>query len=734
MAFTTPSPTRRIVTEMSIVSEDEGGHDATSSAGGDMSLSFVRPFARPVSAASWASREDEMVAKRRRHDDSGEWQKGMMADLERLLRDRETSLALTKADLVSVRAQLDTLSSALRHEELRREALESAQKRDKQRFEEEMEDAKRKVEESRKQAKEVQSTLSEQLRKMEEESFVMQKKLCAFEVKIRELEAEKLSSESGAIQEELSRVIDRLEYEKSDLGDQLAGTEAKLREFTATNQKMEEELIVKETMEHEIRTLKRKLVRFEENEEFLEKSNGLSRLSQLNQLEQECRRLREENKLFREASKRDLALTEENALLKQELAVLEKRLNAHSSRNSGRSEAVRPPVSSQLSDLDAWIQLGTQLAGASNPPMGPAEVSALFKKIQDNIVTLSEELESKESTSAPQPVGCANEENKECERDIVLKVANQMSRERDSLRKILDSLEEEGMTVNVGEKIAQNQQLLKGYQEQVQMLEGELQRIQKNAESAAAMSKSSPNALLLRVRTLEADKAQLVTEVNHLRSSSAELQRQLDAAMTKKASPTQAPAQQREEQIRIVKLMDSPAERLFKITADKYAEIEKENVRLKERLAFLEACPSGGPDADLTEKIDLAGKRTEEIQELRDKLSSSEKKRDRLMEAFRKTSLQFREAVYLLTGWRVDKQASTLQYKMSSMYASAPDEFLLFNIHPNGKVDIIDNPYARSLQDKIEFYCERQNSFPMFLSAVTLDKGAETTQNESTNF
>lgn len=60
-------------------------------------------------------------------------------------------------------------------------------------------------------------------------------------------------------------------------------------------------------------------------------------------------------------------------------------------------------------------------------------------------------------------------------------------------------------------------------------------------------------------------------------------------------------------------------------------------------------------------------------------LSREETKNKRLVEAFKKTSQEFREVCYQLTGYKIDISCSN-QYRLTSMYAESPEDFFLFQV------------------------------------------------------
>lgn len=65
--------------------------------------------------------------------------------------------------------------------------------------------------------------------------------------------------------------------------------------------------------------------------------------------------------------------------------------------------------------------------------------------------------------------------------------------------------------------------------------------------------------------------------------------------------------------------------------------------------------------------------------ELKEKLKSCERQNQRLREVFKTTSHEFREAVYQLLGYKVDGLPNKI-YRLSSLYAEAPDDHLLFKV------------------------------------------------------
>lgn len=88
----------------------------------------------------------------------------------------------------------------------------------------------------------------------------------------------------------------------------------------------------------------------------------------------------------------------------------------------------------------------------------------------------------------------------------------------------------------------------------------------------------------------------------------------------------------------------------------------------------------------------------------------------RLKEAFKSSSHEFRQALLLLFGWRVDRTKEG-QYKLSSQYADSPDDYLFFVINDD-VVNMVETPFSATIPNLIEIHLTRQQSVPMFINAV----------------
>lgn len=100
----------------------------------------------------------------------------------------------------------------------------------------------------------------------------------------------------------------------------------------------------------------------------------------------------------------------------------------------------------------------------------------------------------------------------------------------------------------------------------------------------------------------------------------------------------------------------------------------------------------------------------------------------RLKEVFKEKIAQYREAVYLLTGYRIDLTTSDgvpraqTKLRLRSMYAERPDDVIEFLWRDSVSLELLDSSFIRDHMDqKCLDYLRISNSVPGFLAAISLD-------------
>ena len=101
----------------------------------------------------------------------------------------------------------------------------------------------------------------------------------------------------------------------------------------------------------------------------------------------------------------------------------------------------------------------------------------------------------------------------------------------------------------------------------------------------------------------------------------------------------------------------------------------------------------------------------------------ADKRRERLKELFQRQILLFKEAVYLLLGYKIDMTPDPQpQIRVRSMFAESPEHALLFRFDPDtSRLELLENDYTKSLSPNVFAYLTQCGSVPAFLSTLTLD-------------
>lgn len=109
-----------------------------------------------------------------------------------------------------------------------------------------------------------------------------------------------------------------------------------------------------------------------------------------------------------------------------------------------------------------------------------------------------------------------------------------------------------------------------------------------------------------------------------------------------------------------------------------------------------------------------------EKQALQEQLKTLETQNQRLKDYFKSSMQEFRNVIYMLMGYKVDKTSSS-QYKLTSMYAESANDQLCFKLNSEGNMDLLENQFSATLEDMVDLHLKHQNSIPVFLSAITMD-------------
>jgi hypothetical protein len=140
--------------------------------------------------------------------------------------------------------------------------------------------------------------------------------------------------------------------------------------------------------------------------------------------------------------------------------------------------------------------------------------------------------------------------------------------------------------------------------------------------------------------------------------------------------------------------------------ADEASKLRAENKLLQEQLRKLQSQLQSGSSAAPANHEKVAAE-----------LEETKKMNSRIKEMFRHKAKEFRDAVYLLFGWKVDLSSENL-YRLQSMYAENESDILLFQFKDN-TMHLLDSPFARSLDPQVLQVLQHNQSLPVFLSCLT---------------
>ncbi len=95
-------------------------------------------------------------------------------------------------------------------------------------------------------------------------------------------------------------------------------------------------------------------------------------------------------------------------------------------------------------------------------------------------------------------------------------------------------------------------------------------------------------------------------------------------------------------------------------------------------------------------------------------------RKERILDAFKKTSRDFREVCNELTGYRIDGLDNG-QYRLTPRYAEQDGDHLLFRRAESGELLLLETRFSGQLDEQIDLHLNRQHSIPVFLAAVITD-------------
>lgn len=273
------------------------------------------------------------------------------------------------------------------------------------------------------------------------------------------------------------------------------------------------------------------------------------------------------------------------------------------------------------------------------------------------------------------------------------------------------------------ERIKELEALVDKYREETTTLGKQLDKQDGHfVEMSPLKRKITPFSSDERVSELTRKTRTLQTELDKSRLQADTLGKELDAAKLQLAKTDKVKA----TKTRILELKDNPAAKHEAVKQAMLTALKNENKAL---LAQIENRPQEKNRA-LVPYSSLEAVRAE-MRELNATIAEQAKRMDRLKQVFGKKSLEFREAVFALLGYKVDLLPNK-KVRATSVYAASEDEAFTFVPDPKARsmkfVGIDDGPLTAQHENLVSFWIKERRDIPCFLAALNLELYDQTTK------
>uniref|UniRef100_A0A182NI75 Mitotic spindle assembly checkpoint protein MAD1 n=1 Tax=Anopheles dirus TaxID=7168 RepID=A0A182NI75_9DIPT len=546
-------------------------------------------------------------------------------------------------------------------------------------------------------------------------------------------EIRELSSQVTDLEQQLSLAQDELDTTR-EINDTLQG---KADAYDQTKRELEQTQDRLAEAESRVKTLEYEVGSYEDWKSLSQVSS--SRLANAGELEKENGRLREQLKNLQD-------LIGNKLLLEEQVSSLQTRLEAFEQKET-QTASLEVRIAEIERELSEWQQLGRDYSpkGALVSPISMRK--HIEQILQKDVVLTSEQSSARtEKTQIQHRIDELQSENallnghladykraQEGLQNIVhraQKKLNLVTGERDYLKQLLETYEHdltisnatvggEGERKQLRARIDMLEKTLTGYKDICQKQECELQANKVIPDISFVLTSDQYEKL-----RKEIDELRL--ENDRLKRRKEELELEVEN-MTLRAEIKGSSSGANSEPV-LLRYKNSPAVEDFAHEQASKVKLMAEIERLKLHIQRLQET-----NQDLTDCLhstDVTGNITTKVQEtvdLRLQLKELQAKYEQRKELFQQSSEDFRTVVNLLFGFKVDR-ISASYFRLRSLYAESPDEYLNFALSPDGgMLTLLESEYAASLRELVETQFKRHNSVPVFLSSLTLELFNRTT-------
>lgn len=629
---------------------------------------------------------------------------------------------------LNYRHKVDQLSSEVQHKTEKIDDLEKHLKT--------MRKSERKHREA---AVKARTTLDTYKTEMDEKYFSLEQEYEDFQTTTRSTEFElnqEISELNRALGDE-QLALENLQAEFAVIKERNRELEQRHLEFESIKNSLEQEKIERVLAESKIKDLEYKLEGYGEFQDLSRVT--VERLARFDEMEKECERLTTKNKqlydlignkLLMEEQIYDLKSRLENAdKEREELIELRVKIQALNEELEEWHKVAKDYIPKDFNvnptalrmKIDEILQKDLQIA---NDSASARSERALMECEKDEMKTQTE-IQKKQIDDLQRALKHHQSVLTRLQKKLQL-----VAKERDAYKQLLDNYEKDltissSSSINAPDsqtrlRIDNLEKTLAGYKEVCARLEQELEAV-----------KASPSDIASSVVSMEQYEA-MKRELNQIRYENERLRRRKDelelefenrllrATVMGGEDGTERPTNAR----KILHFSNNPASEAHRTHVIEIEKLQAEIERLKKKCKKLEE-----GNHELTTRLQDESMMTmniKEMNQLQEKNKSLEAKNRHLKEIYKSMSQEFREVVYMLFGFRVDRVGNGL-YRISSMYAENQDDFLNVRLNSEGSLDLLESQYYESLADMLQNTLNIHSSMPAFLSSLTLELFNRTT-------
>lgn len=314
---------------------------------------------------------------------------------------------------------------------------------------------------------------------------------------------------------------------------------------------------------------------------------------------------------------------------------------------------------------------------------------------------------------------------------------NLVTKEVEYLRVQMKTFEAEEAEFNPEQVDEERLKRIHELENMVEQYRGELQGLQADLTKLESQAQPQAPVPTLKKRPREEDDAE-DERLGELRRKMRTLQDDLEKLQTRnqfleaelEASTSQITSLKETSRMRVLEFRNNPTAEVEAIKMETLRTLRSENAAL---LAQLE----GKPHSTKVVPISTLEDARLQMEELKSQMKQTEKKTMRLKQIWASKSLEFREAVCSILGWRLDfmpngrvKATSILYPEHINKDGDKEEKSIVFD-GENGTMKVSGGPqsmFAGEIKGMIEFWVEGRKEIPCFLAACTLEFYDRTTR------